>query len=98
MASREIRWTIRAIQDKLAIYEYWTNRNKSILYVKKLENLFNEAVKVAAIYPTAGIKTAMTDVRIQIIKDYKIVYRIKEDLIEILTIWDTRQNPKNLKF
>lgn len=40
----------------------------------------------------------MTDVRIQIIKDYKIVYRIKEDLIEILTIWDTRQNPKNLKF
>ncbi len=98
MASREIRWTIRAIQDKLAIYEYWTNRNKSILYAKKLENLFNEAVKVAAIYPTAGIKTAMTDVRIQIIKDYKIVYRIKEDLIEILTIWDTRQNPKNLKF
>tara|TARA_B100002051_G_C16551676_1_gene542913 strand:+ start:485 stop:724 length:240 start_codon:yes stop_codon:yes gene_type:complete len=76
----------------------WTNRNKSILYAKKLENLFNEAVKVAAIYPTAGIKTAMTDVRIQIIKDYKIVYRIKEDLIEILTIWDTRQNPKNLKF
>lgn len=98
MASREIRWTIRAIQDKLAIYEYWTNRNKSILYAKKLENLFNEAVKVAAIYPTAGIKTAMTDVRIQIIKDYKIVYRIKEDLIEIVSIWDTRQNPKNLKF
>jgi toxin YoeB len=98
MASREIRWTLRATHDKLAIYEYWTNRNKSILYAKKLENLFNEAVKVAAIYPTAGIKTAMTDVRIQIIKDYKIVYRIKEDLIEILTIWDTRQNPKNLKF
>jgi hypothetical protein len=53
MASREIRWTLRATHDKLAIYEYWTNRNKSILYAKKLENLFNEAVKVAAIYPTA---------------------------------------------
>ncbi len=38
MASREIRWTIRATQDKLAIYEYWTNRNKSILYAQKLEN------------------------------------------------------------
>ncbi|MCZ4317660.1 hypothetical protein O4H26_01525 [Aequorivita viscosa] len=70
MASSEIRWTIRATQDKLAIYEYWTNRNKSILYTKKLEKLFNEAVKVAAIYPTAGIKTAMIDVRIQIIKEF----------------------------
>ncbi|MCG2420111.1 hypothetical protein K8089_13860 [Aequorivita sp. F47161] len=70
MASSEIRWTIRATQDKLAIYKYWTNRNKSILYAKKLENFFNEAVKVAAIYPTAGIKTAMIDVRIQIIKEF----------------------------
>ncbi|WP_165593569.1 hypothetical protein [Aequorivita soesokkakensis] len=46
MASREIRWTIRATQDKLAIYEYWTNRNKSILYAQKLEKLFNEVIKL----------------------------------------------------
>jgi hypothetical protein len=46
MASREILWTIRATQDKLAIYEYWTNRNKSILYAQKLEKLFNEVIKL----------------------------------------------------
>lgn len=98
MASREIRWTIRATQNKLAIYEYWTQRNKSVLYAQKLEKLFNEIVKIAAIYPLAGIKTEIIDVRIQIIKDFKIVYRIKGNLLEVLTIWDTRQNPEKLKF
>ena len=98
MASREIRWTIRATQDKLAIYEYWTNRNKSILYAQKLEKLFNEVIKIAAIYPSAGIKTEVINVRIQIIKDFKIVYRIKENILEVLAIWDTRQNTKNFKY
>ncbi len=36
--------------------------------------------------------------RIQIIKDFKIVYRIKENILEVLAIWDTRQNPKNFKY
>ena len=57
MAAREIRWTLRATQDKLAIYEYWTNRNKSVLYAQNLEKLFNRTMKIAAIYPSAGIKT-----------------------------------------
>lgn len=98
MASREIRWTLRATQDKLAIYEYWTNRNKSILYAQKLERLFNEVLKIAVNYPSAGIKTESIDIRIQIIKDFKIVYRTKENILEILAIWDTRQKPKNLKY
>lgn len=37
---QEIRWTVRATQDKLAIFEYWTHRNKSTLYAEKLEFLF----------------------------------------------------------
>ncbi len=98
MVTREIRWTIRATQDKLSIYEYWTNTNKSTLYAEKLENLFNETVKIIAIYPLTGIKTEIEDVRIQIVKDFKIIYRIKEGVLEVLTIWDTRQNPENLKF
>ena len=98
MASREIRWTLKATQDKLAIYEYWTNRNKSILYAQKLERLFNEVLKIAVNYPSAGIKTESIDIRIQIIKDFKIVYRTKENILEILAIWDTRQKPKNLKY
>ena len=34
MASREIRWNIKATRDKLSIFEYWTNRNKSTLYAE----------------------------------------------------------------
>lgn len=82
----------------MAIYEYWTNRNKSTLYTEKLESLFNETMKIAAIFPFFGIQTEIIDVRIQIVKDFKIVYRIKENILEVLSIWNTIQNPKNFKF
>ncbi len=98
MATREIRWTIRAIQNKLSIFEFWTNRNKSTLYAEKMEKLFNEIVKISAIYPLTGIKTDISNVKIQIVRDFKIVYRIKEKYIEKLNVWDTRQNPKNFEF
>lgn len=99
MVSREIRWTITATRDKLSIFEYWTDRNKSTVYAEKLELLFNETMKVAAIFPFSGINTDIRDVRIQVVKDFKLVYRIREEYLEILKVWDTRQNPEdfNLK-
>lgn len=70
MATREIRWTVRAIQDKLSIYEYWINRNKSTQYPEKLERPFNKTMKIAATYPKAGIKTEMENVRIRIVREF----------------------------
>ncbi|WP_026450948.1 type II toxin-antitoxin system RelE/ParE family toxin [Aequorivita capsosiphonis] len=93
MVSREIRWTLAATRDKLSIFEYWTNRNQSALYAEKLELLFNDTIKIVAIFPFAGIETNITNVRIQIVKDFKLVYRIREEYIEVLKVWDTRQDP-----
>lgn len=33
----------------------------------------------------------------RIVRDYYIVYRIKPDMIYILSVWDTRQNPIKLE-
>ncbi len=32
MARRQVKWALRAIKDKMAIYEYWINKNKSVVY------------------------------------------------------------------
>lgn len=93
MVSREIRWTVAATKDKLSIFEYWTDRNKSTLYAEKLEIVFNETMRIAGIFPYSGIATNIRDVRIQIVKDFKLVYRIREEYLEVLKVWDTRQSP-----
>tara|TARA_R110002051_G_scaffold174602_2_gene244821 strand:- start:10773 stop:11072 length:300 start_codon:yes stop_codon:yes gene_type:complete len=97
MATREIKWTYRAIKDKIAIYEYWIRKNKSISYPKKLESLFNEVMTLTAIFPEAGMQTELDGIRIRVVKHFQLVYRITDATIEVLTVWDSRQNPKKLK-
>ncbi len=96
MARKQVRWTLKAINDKLAIYEYWNNRNKSTAYSKKLEKLLNHAANLLCQYPTLGTRTNYNDVRVKVIRDYKLFYKVTSGFIVILTIWDSRQNPETL--
>lgn len=98
MAKRKIKWSLRAIHNKIAIYEYWLERNKSPAYPEKLERLFDEAVLRAAVFPFSGIKTKNKNIRIQLVKNYKLVYHVTEIHIEVITIFDSRRDPKELKF
>jgi toxin YoeB len=81
---------------KLAIYEYWNNRNKSTAYTLKLEKLLNHTANLLCQYPTLGTRTIYKDVRVKIIRDYKLFYKISHGFIVILTVWDSRQNPETL--
>ena len=96
MARKQVRWTLKAINDKIAIYEYWNDRNKSTAFSLKLEKLLNHAANLLCQYPTLGTQTNYKDVRVKIIRDYKLFYKISNGYIVILTVWDSRQNPENL--
>lgn len=50
----------------------------NLFYMLKVVKVFKEALKIAAIYPLAGVKNELIDVRIQIVKDFKLVYRKRE--------------------
>jgi len=32
-----------------------------------------------------------------IVKNYKLVYRISDELIEVVTVWDSRRNPSDFR-
>ncbi|HBH06952.1 MAG TPA: hypothetical protein DDX92_10175 [Flavobacteriales bacterium] len=53
-----------------------------------------DAIKITSKYPDIGIKTNIKNVRNVIVSDYCIFYRKNEKYIEIVTIWDSRQDPK----
>lgn len=58
----------------------------------KLEVLFNETLKIAAIFPFSGLKTDIADARIQIVRGFKIVYRVRDRYLEVFKVWSTRND------
>ena len=97
MAERTIIWSLRAINDKLEIYQYWIERNQSTHYAEKLERLFNKVMELTSIFPKAGTPTEIKSVRFRTVRDYKLIYRILVHSIEVITVWDNRRNPGDLK-
>jgi len=92
MATRLI-WSALALQQKKEIFNYWNERNKSKIYSRKLNKLFNDAAELILSHPKLGRKTDFQNVRLKIVRDYWLAYRIEKGQIQILTIWDTRRNP-----
>nr|WP_315257311.1 type II toxin-antitoxin system RelE/ParE family toxin [uncultured Flavobacterium sp.] len=98
MAARRIVWTTPAKLQLKAIFEYFNFRNKSKLYSLKLNRLIQTELKILLQQPTIGKKTDSINVRGLLIENYYIFYEINETHIIILSVWDTRQNPKRLKY
>ena len=86
-----------AQNDRKEIFYYWNNRNKSNIYSIKLNRLFIEATELLAIHPVTGRRTSIENIRVKIVRDFVIVYRSSESELQVLSIFDTRQNPDALE-
>jgi plasmid stabilization system protein ParE len=96
MAKREIVWTNVSEIQLQEILEFFTQRNKSALYSRKLYKKFKTELRTVAKNPEIGIKTKLDQIRGLIIEDYILFYEILEDRILVLRVWDCRQNPDKL--
>lgn len=95
MDEKEIRWSLKAIHDKIDILDYWINRNKSKAYSRKLDSLFDKKLNSAAKNPESGKNTDYKNIKIKAVSHYLIFYRILEKYIEVVRIWDSRRDPKS---
>lgn len=93
---RRIIWSAVAIQERSEILKYWSVRNKSKVFSKKLYVLLVETAERISVNPTIGHLTNRTNTRIKIVRDYLIVYKIDIDDIKILSIIDGRRNPEEI--
>lgn len=57
MAKKEVKWTLKAIHDKLDILDFWIERNKSKTYSIKLDKLFDKLIDSLSNQPDQGKKT-----------------------------------------
>lgn len=96
--SRKVIWSDDALNGRIQILEYWKNRNKSTAYSKKLDKLFVKKLSEIADYPFIGRITNMEHVRTVVVRDCLLVYKILEDTILVLSVWEGHQNPDNFTF
>jgi len=96
--AKKVIWSTDAYLDKIQIFSYWNNRNKSNLYSRKLDRLFKDTIKSILESPSIGRNTNVENVKRIIARDYFLIYEESETTLTILRIWDLRQDPNKLKF
>ena len=94
--AKQVIWSLRAQKDKREIFKYWSERNKSNRYSQKLNQLFKEAIQLLREHPYIGRSTDDDLIRIKIVRDYLLIYEVTETSINILSVWDGRQDPSKL--
>ena len=98
MVKRKVVLSPRAKLDLSEILEFYYQRNGSKIYSKKLNSALHKTISLLEKHSNIGVYTDIGNVRNLIEADYRIFYEIKSDTIEIITIWDNRQNPNELYF
>jgi plasmid stabilization system protein ParE len=97
MVKRKIIWSPRAKNDLLSILDYYFKRNGSKTYCIKLNASLRASIRLLENHSELGVNSDIKNVRVLIHGDYGIFYEIKEDTIELITIWDSRQDQKKLE-
>ncbi|HPF94434.1 MAG TPA: type II toxin-antitoxin system RelE/ParE family toxin [Tenuifilaceae bacterium] len=97
MVKRKIIWSNKAKVKLFEILEFYTKRNKSTAYSKKLYKKFSKELVLLNKQPEIGIKTDLERVRGLIVEEYILFYEIYPDMIVVHTVWDCRQNPDSLR-
>lgn len=95
-----INWTPEAEEQFYSILEYWNEHNASNSYSQKIYLEVQKIEELLSHNPYIGQEHELnSQVQIRkflILKNFSIIYRIT-DVIEILSFWDNRQNPKKLE-
>ena len=86
MVKRKIIWSNKAKIKLFEILEYYTERNKSTAYSKKLYDKFSKGLVLLREQPEIGIKTDFEEVRGLIVEDYILFYEIYPEMIVVHTI------------
>jgi toxin YoeB len=93
----KIVWSEKALIDLSQILNYWVERNKSNLYSLKLSEMILNRVELLAKYPNLGKRTNAKEIRAHLVKDYFLFYKIKDKNLIIISVFDTRKDPKKIK-
>ena len=94
---KEVRWTQESVDTFNKIIEYleskWTHRD-----VENFVSATDIVVRFISENPKMFRKTNKKNIREALVTPHNLmIYKINGERIDIITFWDTRQNPKKKK-
>ncbi len=95
----EIKWTVKAEEDYILILDYLLYKF-TIKEVQKFVNKTNDTLLLISKTPLMYPKTRKKNIhRCVLVKQVNLYYRVtNNNQIELLTFWDNRRNPDDLKY
>jgi plasmid stabilization system protein ParE len=93
----EVIWQPIAEKQLLNTLDYFSERNKSNSYSKKLLKAIQNSLRNLEKHPFLGKPTGFDDVRELIHLDYSFFYVILVNQIHIVHFWDNRRDPNELQ-
>lgn len=96
MVKRTVVWTETAAKQRREVLKYWTIRNGSDEYARKLIRITKDRLKNIAKYPESGIETDWIGTRTSAMGHFSIFYKVTDQTIFIVAFWDNRQDPAAL--
>jgi len=97
MGKRKIVWSHKAEIKLFQILEFYAGRNQSKAYSIALNSIIKKQLFQIQKHPEIGVKSEIETVRGLVFDNFILFYEIKSDQIIVHTIWDCRQNPKDLR-
>ena len=95
----EARWTETALADLPAIHDYFAEERPAALPL--LMRAFPAAMEQIELFPESGPFTLrLRDGRTYrsiLAGNYRIYYRVSEDVVLVVRVWDARRNPRSLE-
>ena len=96
MVKRKIIWSARAKHNLKVTLDFYFKRNGTKTFSTKLHSSIWKSIKLLEENADIGHQSDVLNIKNIIEGDFSIFYKIKTGTIEIITIWDNRQNPDNL--
>jgi len=95
--AKRIIWTRNAKDEWQRILSFWREHTGNKKYSRKLNGKIKLTLKNIKSNNLIGKKTSKKDIRIVICLYYLVFYKIEKERIIIITIFDSRRNPDDLK-
>lgn len=95
MVKYKIKWSVQARLDLIEILEFYLERNGNVSYSRKLNSIIKKSTSQISNNPHIGIQTDYDSVRAFVTLDYQIIYKIIDNVILIVMVWDCRKNPND---
>lgn len=92
MSSKKIIWSNNAKNELRKVLEFYIERNGSEKYSLKILSETEELLKTLSKSEFIGRLTSNKKTRVIPMKFYLIFYEINENIIQIVSFWDNRQD------